>query len=354
MNVLNSASGRARVFPVLDAIRGIAALLVVQRHAAPLFAMSAWPATHLAVDLFFLMSGFVIAHSYDEKLAMGLKFKSFMLIRIIRLYPLYLVGLILGVIVEILLAESNLQQVILGTLSAIFMILWTSFPMLNDPRWSLTFEVLINAIYAAIFRYLNDMRLVILTGFGSFLLIAFGIENDTIDGGWDFGEFLLGVGRVTFSFFAGIILQRIYNGYFSPRHLIAIVLFNLVAVIFATTCVRINLAAHFMIILFVFPIMTYCSLFLRIPSFFVSFCSFLGMLSYAIYIIHAPLVRLFLTFDAHPGVISVLYVFVLVAACVALHNWFDKPVRSYFRKLFENKRAALRENDYSEGSRATR
>jgi len=42
---------------------------------------------YLAVDFFFMLSGFVLAHAYEERLRSGMKAWRFMRTRIIRLYP---------------------------------------------------------------------------------------------------------------------------------------------------------------------------------------------------------------------------------------------------------------------------
>ncbi len=97
-------SARLRVHPAamahrrygtLDGLRGVAALAVVFGH---LF----WPFnlflahTYLAVDLFFLMSGFVLAATYERRLAAGWGAGKFAVVRLRRLWPLYALGLVVG------------------------------------------------------------------------------------------------------------------------------------------------------------------------------------------------------------------------------------------------------------------
>src|ERR1700761_1914630 len=85
-----------RKFETLDGLRGIAALAVVLYHLPlPLHALA--PRGYLAVDLFFLMSGFVVAAAYEERLLSGLSTAAFALVRLKRLWPLYGLGVVLGV-----------------------------------------------------------------------------------------------------------------------------------------------------------------------------------------------------------------------------------------------------------------
>ena len=78
-------NNKTTYFYLLDAIRGAAALIVVVRHTSYFFGW-ALPMSHLAVDLFFMLSGVVIANAYDARLQAGLPARRFMLIRVIRLW----------------------------------------------------------------------------------------------------------------------------------------------------------------------------------------------------------------------------------------------------------------------------
>src|SRR6476646_2510203 len=93
----------ARHLPGLDGLRGIAALIVVFLHGT-LFIGSVGFMPHaacLAVDFFFLLSGFVIAHAYDERLKCGMTWRQFMTVRIIRLYPMLFAGTAMGALLLI-------------------------------------------------------------------------------------------------------------------------------------------------------------------------------------------------------------------------------------------------------------
>src|SRR5258708_7908558 len=92
---------QARAYPGLDALRGIAALLVVLFHFRGNFlGFNNYPSGdgYLAVDVFFVLSGFVLSHAYLSRFARGMTVWQFVKIRLIRLYPLYFIGLMLGMV----------------------------------------------------------------------------------------------------------------------------------------------------------------------------------------------------------------------------------------------------------------
>ena len=99
---LSSAGDRTQTFVALDGLRGIAAIAVAARHAPYLWAAGAPTGflreSYLAVDFFFILSGFVIAQAYERRLAGTLTWRGYMALRLERLYPAILGGLALGVV----------------------------------------------------------------------------------------------------------------------------------------------------------------------------------------------------------------------------------------------------------------
>ena len=86
-------------YPILDGLRGVAAILVVIFHVFETHSHSHLDQIinhgYLAVDFFFLLSGFVIGYAYDDrwsKMTIGRFFK----IRLVRLQPMVIMGMIVG------------------------------------------------------------------------------------------------------------------------------------------------------------------------------------------------------------------------------------------------------------------
>jgi len=87
-------------FDSMNALRGLGALIVVAGHME---LRSVIPIGHawMAVDMFFALSGFVIAHAYDPRFARGLGRVSFMVSRWIRLFPMLLLGASFALLAEL-------------------------------------------------------------------------------------------------------------------------------------------------------------------------------------------------------------------------------------------------------------
>jgi peptidoglycan/LPS O-acetylase OafA/YrhL len=86
---------RGHRFATLDYLRGVAALAIVLLHFRYGLGVKLLPYGYLAVDFFFVLSGFVLAHAYEERLLAGMTPADFMRARLIRLYPLYAIGTVI-------------------------------------------------------------------------------------------------------------------------------------------------------------------------------------------------------------------------------------------------------------------
>jgi len=136
-------------FGTLDGLRGVAAIVVVLFHAI----FGAWVPRfgYLAVDLFFILSGFVLSHAYDKRFVAGMSVAEFLSLRVVRLYPLYLLGLVLGLCVVRInpsIMDAPAAGVLLNFVLNLFDLPGMEIPgtlyrelfPLNVPLWSLFFE----------------------------------------------------------------------------------------------------------------------------------------------------------------------------------------------------------------------
>ena len=123
-------------YELLDGLRGVAALLVVFYHIFEglSFAAGGTPITtinhgYLAVDFFFILSGFVIGYAYDDRLGKTMTTCNFFKRRLIRLHPMIIMGVILGAIAFFIQGSVQwdgkhvaISAVMLSTLCAMFFI----------------------------------------------------------------------------------------------------------------------------------------------------------------------------------------------------------------------------------------
>ncbi len=203
-------------FRTLDGLRGVAALVIVWFHLGFLGWVPQPRFGYLAVDLFFLLSGFVLAHGYESRFRAGLGAGGFMLRRAIRLFPLYWAGLVLGAVVNRawLLGHPLRAGLILAANAALLPTPFGDgvppglFP-LDPPVWSLFLEFWVaNWLYAAAWRWLTPRRLAGLVAVGAAGLVATQVLAGDLDKGVQWSAMGFGLARVITSFFAGVLLAR--------------------------------------------------------------------------------------------------------------------------------------------------
>lgn len=212
----NSSSSLTETKPqyhILNGLRGVAAIMVIWYHIFEAFATSPidqkFNHGYLAVDFFFVLSGFVIGYAYDNRWP-KMKVKNFFKRRLIRLQPMVLMGAVLGLITYLIQGgemwngtKVHFPFIILAFVLSFFLIPTIPgsgaevrgngemFP-LNGPSWSLFFEYIGNILYALILRRLSTKALkfvVVVSGIG---LATFAIGNFSGSGNLGVGWTLAG------------------------------------------------------------------------------------------------------------------------------------------------------------------
>ena len=202
--------GHRRIL-ALDGLRGIAALSIyiyhvdVVRHRGGPFSHG-----YLAVDFFFLLSGFVIGEAYELRMASGLPTLDYMRLRLIRLYPMIAMGAALGLIIGFFRFHFNIWLSFVAQLAFIPFVVGIEAYPLNGVQWSLLFELIANCVHAIARRFLSTRNLagfVILAAPG---LAATDIHYGNLNVGFTPENFWGGFARVGFSFGAGLLIYRQY------------------------------------------------------------------------------------------------------------------------------------------------
>ena len=217
-----SSSGNERI-DTLDLLRGIAALAVVSFHFAWPQRAVPLPRAYLAVDLFFVLSGFVIAYAYQHRLDAGMPVRRYVLARLIRLYPLYIVGTLLGAawVAQRLLRHDGFEAFGPWAVTLSSAVLFLPDPIglgaaegprlffpFDGPAWSLFFELVVNLLYGALAVRLSNRLLAALILGGAVLLALAIIDNGTVNAGFAWVDAGWGSGRALFGFFVGVAVFR--------------------------------------------------------------------------------------------------------------------------------------------------
>ena len=356
-------------YQILDGLRGVAAIIVVTFHLAEPFSTNNLDKFvnhgYLAVDFFFLLSGFVIGYAYDDrwqKTTVGNFFKR----RVIRLQPMVILGMTLGAI-GFYYTDSNLWPLIhtipLWKMLLVLLIGYTILPVplsldirgweemhpLNSVGWSLFFEYVANILYAVWIRKFSNMALSILVGVAAIALAHLAITNGDVSGGWTLNveQVRIGFTRVMYPFFAGLLLSRIAkptrikNAFLWCSLLVAAVLY--MPRIGGADSMWMNGIYDSICIIIVFPLIVYlgASGIMQSPK-ESKICKFLGDISYPLYMVHYPLVYFYVAWisnnkgmtmaQAWPYALLIL-VGGIVLSYVAL-KWYDEPVRKWLQRKF--------------------
>lgn len=357
-------------YPILDGLRGVAAIMVVIFHVFETHSHSHLDQIinhgYLAVDFFFLLSGFVIGYAYDDRWSM-MTIGGFFKIRLVRLQPMVIMGMIVGALLFYFQDSAmfpNIHNVPVWKMLVFMVIGFTLIPVtpsmdirgwqemhpLDGPAWSLFFEYVANILYALFVRKFSKTVLSIFVFLAACFLIHLALTSPKGDviGGWSFNVTQLHVGfaRLLYPFFAGLLLFRI-SKLIQVKH--AFLLCSLL-VVFFLAMPRIGGREHLwmnalydsLIIIFIFPLIVYLGASGEIKGRYATkICKFFGDISYPIYITHYPIIYIYTGWvsnhkvpfrEAFPIALLVLISSISLAyLCLKL---YDEPVRIWLKKRF--------------------
>lgn len=365
-------------YVILDGLRGVAAVMVVMFHILETFsggnhAKQIINHGYLAVDFFFVLSGFVIGYAYDDrwgKMSLGGFFKR----RLIRLHPMIIVGMIIGAVLFYFqdcaffpnISATPLWKMLVVMLIGFTLVPvplsldirgWTEMHPLNGPAWSLFFEYVANILYALFIRKFSNTLLAIfvfITG-AALIHLAVTSPNGDLIGGWSVEPTQLRIGftRLLYPFFAGLLLSRISK----PGQIKHAFLWCSLLLILMLSIPRVggehlwmNGIYDSLTVILIFPLIVYLGASGSIKGKFASgLGKFLGDISYPLYIVHYPFIYTYMAWAAKhqdflkgsspsaPIVLVLVSLMTLVSSigvayvCVKL---YDIPVRKWLAKRF--------------------
>ena len=361
---------------ILDGLRGVAALMVVAFHVFETFnggnrLVQIINHGYLAVDFFFLLSGFVVAYAYDDRWGKMTQL-DFYKRRLIRLQPMVIIGSLIGAALFYfqrcdmfaLIAPLPVWKMLLVMLVGFTLIPlvpsmdirgWQEMHPLNGPAWSLFYEYLANLMYALVVRKFSKKALAVFVLLTACLLIHYtvtGTQGDVI-GGWaiDGIQIRIGLTRMLYPFFAGVLLSRMgklihLKGAFWICSAMIIIILSVPRIGGSEHLWMNGLYESFCIIL-LFPLIVSIGAGGSIKGkYSIKACKFLGDISYPVYITHYPLIYTYVAWVTNnnvpieKGIFMGLLLFitsiVVAYACLKL---YDEPVRNWLQQRFLIKRA---------------
>ena len=376
MNTTSPALPAKSHYQILDGLRGVAAITVVIFHTFEAYAEGSVFKQHLnhgymAVDFFFLLSGFVIAYAYDDRWPRMTQWEFYKR-RLVRLQPMVVMGNIIGAAlfyfqggtVFPLINSTPVWKMLLVMLLGFTMLPllksmdirgWDEMHPLDGPAWSLFFEYLANIAYAMGMRKLSNKLLgvfVFLSALFLMHLLLFGPRGDVI-GGWavDTVQLHIGFARLLFPFFGGMLLMRVgkrihIKAAFPICSLLIVGSLAFPRVGTPQTLWMNGLYESFCIII-LFPVIVAIGAGGDIVSSAGSrICKFLGDISYPLYITHYPLIYVYTAWviqkkipAATGAIVGALMLATAILVAYTCLKLYDEPIRAWLGRRFLTKPA---------------
>jgi peptidoglycan/LPS O-acetylase OafA/YrhL len=361
-------------YDILDGLRGVAALMVLFYHIfndAKSFYV--WPTpvyefyhSFLAVDFFFILSGFVMGYAYDKQWG-KMTFDGFIRRRLIRLHPMVVMGVLIGLVAFIIQGctkwdgtQVSIQTLMLVTLLGLFMIPSPSsievrgnteiYP-LNGPQWSLFFEYVGSLLYGVMLHKLSTKWLRVWVACSIVTVAGFALLSE--DGGIAYGwssepvNFWGGALRMLYAYPMGLLMARVFRERQpKPIHRHMFLLSSLALVVLLGLPFiggkDIETIYQLVCIFSFFPTIIWFAARGVVTGFMQKVASFLGRLSYPLYVVHFPLVYLYISWigrDGHPyegyshpwGLAICTYIVSILVATLCL-LFYDEPLRRLLSK----------------------
>ena len=355
-------------YHVLDGLRGTAAFSILLFHIweklAPGPSNNLMPHAFLAVDFFFALSGFVLSHAYDVRLAgsapprAALTPGGFIQRRLIRLHPMALAGLAIGVAAYLLDPFVGDTQRIgegipagaLALTIALSALLVPTPPLpnhgtethsLNGPSWTLLQEYVASILYGLWLHKIGNRLCIALAVLSAAALAATAWHFGGLGHGWGWGDAWSGPVRLAYPFLAGLLVHRLRPRIVLPQPFLLLSL-ALVAIFAAPMMGRLNWLFETTCVIVVFPLLLAAGAGVTtVHGKIGTLCRFMGEMSYPLYLVHYPFIHLLDHWaqNVRPDATRLhmaaagLYLGVTLLAYVLL-RWYDRPVRAWLARKY--------------------
>lgn len=338
-----------RHIATLDGLRGVAALAVLVLHTNERVMHALDPVyAHLAVDFFFMLSGYVIAMAYERRLMAGLPLSRFAGIRLRRLYPMIVLGVILGAVTfcirHVIKHDIAIEDIAIASLFALALLPTNSLSYasedglypINAPHWSLFFELAINVVYALSARRLTN-RVLALALVGTFIGLCASSAGYGQDVGLFPANFWAGFPRVAFPFLAGVALYRFAPAMELARDYSPVLGIFLLGLLLFPYYPK-GWFWELSVITLVFPPVIYIGAHCNAGTRTAIVLLWLGDLSYPLYASHVPVIRIIhnvvqlVHLEQHGLLVGVVAIAASIGVALSALRFWDRPVRQRLDK----------------------
>lgn len=358
-------------FKILDALRGVAAIMVVLFHVLEVYSggdhvQQLINHGYLAVDFFFMLSGYVMAHAYDDRWD-TMTLKDFFKRRIIRLHPMIILGMTIGAICFYFGASAYFPKIEDTSVLQLLVVLligytllpippsmdirgWNEMHPLNGPSWSLFLEYIANILHAIWLRKLSNAVLSIFVFIAAVALVHLAVTSPKGDiiGGWsvEIEQLRIGFTRLLFPYMAGMLLRRAVKIVSVKNTFLWCSLLLIGVLSYPRIGGYNNLWANGLFdslsIIFIFPMIIYLGAIGDVKGVVTDkICTFLGDISYPIYIIHFPFVYIFYAWVSNNNIpieqgaiVGVGVLLVVLFLSYASLKLYDEPIRKWLANRF--------------------
>ena len=340
---------------VLDGLRGVAAIAVVMYHMGQALHLPLLPGAYLAVDFFFVLSGFVLWRAYGQKDRTPIPLMRFAKMRLVRLYPLLLLGVALGLVKSLAVyffAKSmhlEVHQIITaGVLNSLFLpLIGPSGPLfpLNVPQWSLLFELIASVgLFMLFVRGPRSLPYVFAIAGAGAMVAQVAIRGGDLNLGWDSETLWLGFARVSFAFSAGVIIARRSGLRVIGSSPLSVVILAILPALYAWDPPYSLLSGRDLTMAIVLsPAVVLIGSHIDPPSHFRKLLAFLGDISYPLYATHYPILLgvCFICFRINIPTLSTIALTLVITFSFAFvaGRYLDQPARAWL-----SRRLGLRES----------
>ncbi|MBD5268592.1 MAG: acyltransferase [Bacteroides sp.] len=371
-------------FEILDGLRGVAAIIVVAFHLFETYSSSPRDQIlnhgYLAVDFFFVLSGFVIGYAYDDRWHRMTTWDFFKR-RLIRLQPMVVLGTLIGAFWFYFGAAPGFELVMQTPWWKLFLIMilgcimfptppsmdirgWQEINSLNGAQWSLMWEYVANILYALLVRRFGKVLLAVFVVLSAFLTIDLALNLDvtglltlreyakyTMIGGFGLtpDQIYIGICRLLYPFFGGLLLYRMSKWRINIKSggmtwcSLAVAATLVIPCIGDETHQWMNGVYCAFVILLVYPAIVAAGAGSELKgTHTTAICKFLGEISYPLYITHYPMIYVQMNWaaqhaDAPLGThiwVAVSIFIASIAIAYASVKVYDIPVRKWLSQKF--------------------